>query len=169
MLSIEEIDNISFWLYFFGVYKDGRTNVDGVDYSYFYKITFIGLGLGIVIEKLSISWLNNRMGCTHYRLQKFIELDVRHAALLNDWPLPNNKPPEYKIDSYKEHYFLNDFKTLKWKFSNIENAKIDMDGNTTTGDFVPYKIGERIKEVITFTLKLAYRAPDLKIDDKVDE
>ena len=46
--------------------------------SYFNKVTFIGLGIGIVIEKMSISWLNNRMGCTHYRLQKFIELDVRH-------------------------------------------------------------------------------------------
>jgi hypothetical protein len=67
-LSIDQIDNISFWLFFLGVYKDGRTNENGVDYSFFNNITFIGLGIGIVIEKLSISWLNNRMGCTHYRL-----------------------------------------------------------------------------------------------------
>jgi hypothetical protein len=77
-LSIEQIDNISFWLFFLGVYKDGRTNENGFDFGYFNKITFIGLGVGIVIEKLSISWLNNRMGCTHYRLQKFIELDIRN-------------------------------------------------------------------------------------------
>jgi len=64
---------------------------------------------------------------------------------------------------------MNDFKSLERKFTSKENAKIDQDGNATTGDFVPYKIAIRIKEVITFTLKLACRAPDLNIDEEVEK
>jgi hypothetical protein len=64
---------------------------------------------------------------------------------------------------------MNDFKNLESKFEDIQNAKVDEEGNPTTGDFVPHKIAVRIREVIQFTLKLACRAPDLKIDDNVED
>lgn len=32
-------------------------------------------------------------------------------------------------------------------------------------DFVPYKIAKRIRDFVTFTVKLNGQAPDLKIDD----
>jgi hypothetical protein len=41
----------------------------------------IGMTIGMIIERYSIEWLKNRFGCTHSRLQKFIELDMRREAL----------------------------------------------------------------------------------------
>lgn len=64
---------------------------------------------------------------------------------MNDWP---NKRPSYNVKNYEEHYFLNDIKSLQRKFTSKDNVKIDDEGNPTTGDFVPYKIAVRIKEVI---------------------
>jgi hypothetical protein len=36
---------------------------------------------GLFIEKQAINWLTNRWGCTYNKLQKFIELDLRHEAI----------------------------------------------------------------------------------------
>lgn len=30
---------------------------------------------GLAIERVAINWLENRFGCTHFKLQKFTELD----------------------------------------------------------------------------------------------
>jgi len=76
------------------------------------------LTLGLIFERSAIKWLTNRFGCTYFRLQKYIELDMRREALRakNSWEFPN---PEYDIDRYRKHYFYTDFDEMKKKFENI--------------------------------------------------
>mmetsp|Transcript_21580 Transcript_21580/g.33240 ORF Transcript_21580/g.33240 Transcript_21580/m.33240 type:complete len:435 (-) Transcript_21580:108-1412(-) len=61
--KIEKVDNISFWVFFSGLYKDGRHG-----YRKFYSVTFLALIIGLVLERQAINWLKNRFGCTHYKL-----------------------------------------------------------------------------------------------------
>jgi len=52
---------------------------------------------GLVLEKQAINWLTNRMGCTYFKLQKYIELDLRKKAIDEKWPGkydPANPNPE---------------------------------------------------------------------------
>lgn len=71
----------------------------------------IGLLLvGLAIERVAINWLKNRFGCTHFKLQKFTELDVRREALRYDWDIVN---PKYNPENYRKHYFMNDFEDIK--------------------------------------------------------
>ena len=123
------IDYWSFWAFILGIWKDERTVIDanGVEtkpYKYFYHYTFIGLLVGILFEKFSIAWLKNRHGCTHYRLQKFIELDMRREALRK--PQWDVCLPAYDFTRYKKHYFLNDFDKLMYK---IMGKRKDEEGN----------------------------------------
>jgi hypothetical protein len=54
---------------------------------------------------------------------------------------------------------------LKKKFTQHNDHSIDEYRNQTTGDFVPVKVGQRMKSVISFTLMLECGASDLKIDE----
>lgn len=114
---VQRIDDDSFWLFFMGLYKDSR-NV-----WYFY-VTFTWLIAGAIFEKQSINWLSNRFGCNYYRLQKYVELDMRREGLRpkNRWENPN---PEYKIDRYRKHYFYSDFDQLKARFENVKCEEED--------------------------------------------
>lgn len=66
--------------------------------------------LGLAVERFAINWLMNRFGCTHFKLQKFCELDQRREAIRYDWDIPN---PTYDVERYRRHYFRNDFTDLK--------------------------------------------------------
>ena len=106
--AMEKLDNVSFWLFIGGIYKDGRA-----EFQYFYDLTYGSLILGLILERLAITWLKDRFGCTHNKLQKFIELDMRREALRRNWEIC---PPPYGVERYRQHYFLNDFDSLKEKF-----------------------------------------------------
>ena len=78
-------------------------------------------------------------------------------------------PPVYDIERYRRHYFHHDFDYLKEKFSTNEviNKKArDEYGNKPIGDYVPYKVGCRIRDTVSFTVKLDARAPDTHQDDQ---
>lgn len=75
-------------LFYLGIYSnDARSDLLVVG------MLLIGLG----VERVAINWLKNRFGCTHFKLQKFVELDVRHDALHYDWDIIN---PPYDVDRY---------------------------------------------------------------------
>jgi hypothetical protein len=71
--------------------------------------------LGLAIERVAINWLENRFGCTHFKLQKFTELDQRREAIRYDWDIVN---PKYDVERYRHHYFRNDFDELKELMEN---------------------------------------------------
>jgi hypothetical protein len=162
--AIDALDTLTFWVFVSGIYKDQRAEAE----DYFY-LTFLLLTLGLVCERQAINWLTNRSGCTYNKLQKFIELDLRKQADSEDWPV---RAPKYDIGRYAEHYFLHDFEDLKARFQESEKdstgkrkaAKRSSAGEVR--DFVPHNVAVRIKAVITFSVKLAGRCPDLKIDDE---
>ena len=142
----QSIIDYQFWLFFFGIHKD-QHNV-----WYFY-VTFISLITGSVIEKQCINWLTNRFGCTYYRLQKYIELDMRREGLRskNNWEVNN---PKYDIERYRKHYFYSDFEFLKSKFEK----------NSEENDFIPHKVAVRIKDTIKFSVMLDSGAPGVGDD-----
>jgi len=162
--AIDALDTLTFWVFVSGIYKDHRPKAE----DYFY-LTFLLLSLGLVCERQAINWLTNRSGCTYNKLQKFIELDLRKQADSESWPV---RAPKYDIGRYEEHYFLHDFEDLKARFQESEKdstgkrkeAKRSSAGEIR--DFVPHNVAVRIKEVITFSVKLAGRCPDLNIDDE---
>jgi len=77
----DALDLWSLRLFFVGIYKDGRHSEQG----WTFYITFALLLIGLSIEKQAINWLKDRSGCTYPRLQKFVELDVRRAAIRYSW------------------------------------------------------------------------------------
>jgi hypothetical protein len=91
--AMDKLDHVSFWLFIGGIYKDGRP-----EYRHFYNCTYGSLIFGLIIERLSITWLKNRFGCTHNKLQKFLELDMRREALRNNWEIC---PPPYGVERYR--------------------------------------------------------------------
>jgi hypothetical protein len=54
---------MSFWLFVSGLYKDGRP-----ENQVYYNVTFSSLIIGLILERLAITWLKNRFGCTHNKL-----------------------------------------------------------------------------------------------------
>jgi hypothetical protein len=142
------IDNASFWLFFFGIFRPSKE-------SYFY-VTYGMLIIGLVFERSAITWLTNRFGCTYFRLQKFIELDMRREAIRakNCWEFPN---PEYNIERYRKHYFYTDFDILKRKFESISDG---------SPKFIPYKEAIRIRDTIKFSIMLDCGAPEIGSDPK---
>ena len=79
-------------------------------------------------------------------------------------------PPLYSIDAYKQNYFGSDIEELKIRFSEDKqtmkrNRQMSKKHNDEIRDFVPYKIAKRIKDFVTFTVKLNGRCHDFKIDD----
>ena len=77
--------------------------------------------LGLAIERVAINWLENRFGCTHFKLQKFTELDQRREAIRYDWDIVN---PKYDVERYRHHYFRNDFDELKELMENQTYQKM---------------------------------------------
>ena len=59
-----------------GIYKDPRP-----EYEFHFYMIFGTVLIGLFFEKQAINWLTNRWGCTYNKLQKFIELDLRHEAI----------------------------------------------------------------------------------------
>lgn len=166
----ESLDTLTFWVFVAGIYKDNRKSAE----NYFY-LTFLLLSFGLVCERQAINWLTNRSGCTYNRLQKFIELDLRKQAVSENWPVC---PPKYDVGRYAEHYFLHDFDDLKARFRESEKqsgearkraksgGQLSTDGGAgEVRDFVPHNVAVRIKEFISFSVKLAGRCPDLNIND----
>ena len=165
------LDLWSLKLFFVGIYKDGRESEQG---RTFY-ITFALLLIGLSIEKQAINWLKDRSGCTYPRLQKFVELDVRRAAIRYDW---EKARPRYDPKRYDRHYFYDDFEEILPKChsgagSGDGGSKADKEegyleyfkkDNSAFGrDFIPYKSAERLAEAIRFTLRIDCRASDLEV------
>lgn len=61
--TVENIDWVSFYLFFAGIYKDPRPDAQSQFYVTFYVIAF-----GLAVERQFINWLTNRNGCTFGRL-----------------------------------------------------------------------------------------------------
>jgi hypothetical protein len=115
--------------------------------------------IGLVFERSAITWLTNRFGCTYFRLQKFIELDMRREAIReeakrakNKWDYPH---PEYSIERYKKHYFYTNFDDLKEKFKTMSEG---------SSNFIPYREALRIRDSIKFSIMLDCGAPEIGAD-----
>jgi hypothetical protein len=161
--EIAAMDWLTFYSFFLGVFKDPRK----VEQNQFY-FTFAMIAFTLVLERQSINWLSNRKGLTYNRLQKFIELDLRVQAIKQKWP----QQPKYDIDMYRDHYFFHDFDELKRRFEmslgeSNEERRAGKYSRTENTDFIPYKVACRIRDFITFSVKLAGRCPDLKFKDSV--
>lgn len=159
---IEKIDYLNFWIFFAGFWKDHRKVIQ--DEFYF---PFLAMACAMMIEKQAINWLVDRHGCTHAKVQKFTELDLRRQGILEGWGTP---PPKYDIGRYKNHYYYHDFELLQRIFKesnkeNMEKTKIAHEKEKVMRNFVPYKVAVRIKEAITFSVKLDGKCPDLHIGD----
>jgi hypothetical protein len=131
-----------------------------------YWITICSLLIGLILERQAISWLKNRFGCNHYKLQKFIELDMRREALRKDRASPTWEvcPPVYDVERYRQHYFENDFDELKEKFTMNTEAEAGHKDSTTIGDFVPYEKAITIRETIRFSILIDGRCSSVKQD-----
>jgi hypothetical protein len=127
--------------------------------------------MGLIIERQAINWLSNRYGCNYNRLQKCIELDLRRQSIGSEsspvWPV---SPPEYNIDNYKFHYFGISFDELKARFTEEtpenQKSKSSYDWGKEVRDFIPHKAAKKLRELITFTVKLKGSCPDLKLNDE---
>jgi hypothetical protein len=96
--------------------------------SKFIFIQFGGMMIGLIMERQSINWLKNRFGCTHFKLQKFIEVDNRREGLRYNWEI---NAPKYDIENYRKHYFLNDFDDIKFKIEGRKNTQNNSQQNIT--------------------------------------
>lgn len=92
-------------------------------------------------------------------------------------------PPVYGVERYRQHYFLADFDNLKQRFEEAhdeteakrkaalgQGQHADEENsvalrNKEYRDFIPAGVALRIREFITFTVKLDGRAPDLKLTE----
>ena len=125
------------------------------------------MAFGMMIEKQAINWLFDRHGCTHAKVQKFTELELRRQGILEGWGTP---PPKYDIRRYKNHYYHHDFEVLQsiFKESKHENERKTREAyekDKVMRNFIPHKVAVRIKEAITFSVKLDGQCPDLRISD----
>ena len=107
--------------------------------------------------------MKNRFGCTYFRLQKYIELDIREKHHQHGWP----KQAPYDIERYRSHYFWNDFEDLKVRFKENNaafdhNTMIDDHGRKVYSEFVPYKTAVRLIDSIKFSLYVDTRSPRLR-------
>ena len=99
--SIDVIDNVTFYVFMAGLYKDNRPGNE----LYFYGPLFV-MTMGFILERNAINWLTNRHGLTYNRLQKCIELELRRKSIDENWEV---QPPRYSIDHYKSFYYGDDF------------------------------------------------------------
>jgi hypothetical protein len=110
--SIDYIDKWTFWLFIAGIWKDPRKDV----MWNFYGVVIV-IAMCLLIERISMTWLFTRNGCTYPRFQKFVELDLRYQAVKNEvWP----EIPRYNPHRYRNHYFEQDFDELLAKFTETD-------------------------------------------------
>lgn len=108
--QVQNLDKFTLVLFYLGIYTEGDS------------LLMVGLLLlGLAIERVAINWLENRFGCTHFKLQKFTELDQRREAIRYDWDVVN---PKYDVERYRHHYFRNDFDELKELMENQTYQKM---------------------------------------------
>ena len=114
----EYVEWLIFWLFSLGIFKDSRKKFE---FRSFYEPLMI-LIVGLVLEGILIKWLKDRFGCTHYRLQKFVELEVRYEQILMSkeksgvkWD--SKEAPKYRPERYQNYYYDNDFKVLLGMFT----------------------------------------------------
>jgi hypothetical protein len=177
----KKLDQVALALFYMGLYQE-KSNLELVGL----------LLLGLAIERVAINWLKNRFGCTHFKLQKFTELDQRREALRYDWDIVN---PPYDVERYRQHYFLNDFDDLKKQMTSqtykemlkiqkmqdtmlkglggelaeAVSAKETKHQKSLFGDYVPLKVGFRIVEMVKFSVQLDCNAKVLSLDDQTKE
>jgi hypothetical protein len=83
-------------------------------------------------------------------------------------------PPKYDPERYRSHYFRPDFTDLLTRFTETideqDQARRDLRSKEDKEqreirDFIPYKVAKRIKEFVSFSVKLDGRSTDLRLDD----
>ena len=70
--AVDKLDQWIFWLFISGIFKDPRKEV----MFDFYQV-IISISICLFFERIFITWLFTRNGCTYNRFQKFIEMDLR--------------------------------------------------------------------------------------------
>ena len=70
--SKQTLETSIFWVFIAGIYKDPRA-----EYMNYFFYPLITIAAGLFYERININWLENRLGCTYRRLQKFTELELR--------------------------------------------------------------------------------------------
>ena len=56
--EIKTADQLQFWLFFLGLYKDHRK-----EYQNFFYLPYLAIGFAYILERQAINWLLNRLGC----------------------------------------------------------------------------------------------------------
>ena len=127
--QIETLDKIHFWVFILGINKDKQNLMN-------FYVVFGSLFTSLILEKVSINWLENRNGCNYKRLQKFIELDTRVQMIHK-----GEEPPTYNVDRYYLNYYRNDFDELSVKLvksdKEIEDERKFNKKQGEYKDFVP--------------------------------
>ena len=79
--------------------------------------------------------------------------------------------PKYNIDDYAHYYYRSDFADLRQKMTETagelrKKRLLEEKGEKKEiRGFLPYKVAKRLKEAITFSVKLNGRCHDLNIDE----
>lgn len=92
--KLDKIDRVIFWLWYAGIWKDPRSDVMWSFYG-----VVICISICLLIERMLITWLYTRNGCTYNRFQKYIEMEIRLENFLN------SQPPKYHPERYRNHYY----------------------------------------------------------------
>lgn len=78
--------------------------------------------------------------------------------------------PVYDTSRYELHYFYNNFRQLQERFIETDEQEEQNERefyqnayNKEIRSFIPHKVAQRMRKVITFSVKLDGRAPDLRI------
>ena len=99
-------------------------------------------------------------------------MDLRRQCINENWP----KIPPYNIEEYRQHYFYSGFDKLAARFTEShaeanDRRKAGFAGQGASDlrrgeirDYLPHATAVRMRDFITFTLKLEGLAPDFQID-----
>ena len=60
--KMDKLKRITFWIYISGIMKAGN------DDKFEYKPIFFYILIGLVIDRLTITWMTNRFGCNYFKL-----------------------------------------------------------------------------------------------------
>jgi hypothetical protein len=163
---VEKIDRVTFWAFFTGIWKDPRPDVM---WSFYGVVVVISICL--LYERMFITWLHTRDGCTYNRFQKYIEMDIRRECLLaGGWH--KKEPPKYHPERYRNHYYEQDFDELLLRFkesdkeAKMHEKELRRQGVREIRNFIPYRVALRVQEAIRFSVMLDGRAEELKIDSQ---
>lgn len=164
---VEKIDRVTFWAFFTGIWKDPRPDVM---WSFYGVVVVIAVCL--LCERMCITWLHTRDGCTYNRFQKYIEMDIRRECLLaGGW----HQTPKYHPERYRNHYYEQDFDELLLRFQESDaearqhEQELKEQGVREIRNFIPYRVALRLQEAIRFSVMLDGRAEELGIDPQTAE